>query len=422
MAKGANRNNEARRRAAEQRRRQAERRRRQAEQRRRRQQEQQQRQRERKPIKDDEVRLRLKSWDKDLTAMVRAIDSGPSSSSAFDPGVQDRAMRFSLTDEQIRAEQAKTREALKSGDLEAMRARIYELRDQSRVPEDPIEAYKTLPRKEGGLYVPPKTQAEIETDRATRIIRKARRGETLTEKQVARGLGAVKSTDDLQALIAAGPSGMASKMGAPIGGKYLGTADGAPKPQYFDGFQWTPATKPTNEIYSLQVTLRQLGLLGDFQRGVWDRNSANAFEIVLEAANASGLTWEQMIDKMSAEGAGLDEYDPSGGGGGGGGSTGPLPPSPMDIEALGHEAAQKVMGRNLRPEEVPMFEQAFRSVYGNGTGDGVFDAPSPDVLADRALRSVVPVETEAGDLVGAYDTFLQAISGTPMGTGRSGAR
>ena len=88
-----------------------------------------------------------------------------------------------------------------------------------------------------------------------------------------------------------------------------------------------------------------------------------------------------------------------------------MPPSPIDVEAMGNDVGQKVLGRRLRPGEIPAFSQAFYAAFGNGQGGGGYESPGADTLSEAIVRSQMPVESEATDMVNAYEQFLQVMGG-----------
>jgi hypothetical protein len=171
-------------------------------------------------------------------------------------------------------------------------------------------------------------------------------------------------------------------------------------PFYVQGDEWIPGNWSPEQIADVQAALKAAGWLsGSYRAGVWDTKSANAFENVLAAANASGLSWEEVLSMAAASGAG-------GGGSDGNARLGPAPISDDDIKALAQKMAQGVLGRNLRTDELERFIPAFRSVY-------VLGETSPQTIAENLVaHEVSPIGEAAAHQVGdALATFQAMLRG-----------
>lgn len=171
---------------------------------------------------------------------------------------------------------------------------------------------------------------------------------------------------------------------------------------YFPGDEWS-IIQSYGDLGNLQAALAAAGVLdGDYIEGMPDGKTAAAMKKVLEAANAAGLSWDQVLrgglDAAAQKAAGRG----GGGGSGGGGGGGAAAVTDEDIIALANQTAQGVLGRNLRGEEVGAFIPAFRSVLGSGT--------SPQVSAENLIRQeTAPAEAGAhdvGNVMGALSKLL----------------
>lgn len=152
---------------------------------------------------------------------------------------------------------------------------------------------------------------------------------------------------------------------------------------YFPGDEWR-IISGYGDIGNLQAALVAAGVLdGDYLEGMPDAKTAAAMKKVLEAANASGLSWEQVLQGGLAAAGSRGR----GGGGGGGGGGGVAVISDEDIAALANQVAYDSLGRNLNEGEIANFIPAFRGALGSGT--------SPKVSADNIIRKEVAPQGEA---------------------------
>src|SRR5690606_14272224 len=73
------------------------------------------------------------------------------------------------------------------------------------------------------------------------------------------------------------------------------------RPRYREGDEWLPANTSPAAIWDLQKALMQAGLITRgtrFQKGIWDETTREAYRALLEMANASGYTDEQMLNQL----------------------------------------------------------------------------------------------------------------------------
>lgn len=135
------------------------------------------------------------------------------------------------------------------------------------------------------------------------------------------------------------------------------TVGSAPTPPlYFAGAEWEPAKRPPWAVAGLQEDMVRAGLLNakDYRRGAWDAQSANAYEQVLAAANASGRDAHTMLGLM-IQGAPPDAGERD---------TRPTLvlnlTHPDDIRSIVNRTAVSTIGRRLRPEETESYVAAYQ--------------------------------------------------------------
>lgn len=171
---------------------------------------------------------------------------------------------------------------------------------------------------------------------------------------------------------------------------------------YMPGDEWRIISS-YGDIANLQAALEAIGVLsGNYIVGQPDAKTAEAMKKVLEAANASGLSWEQVLS------GGLDAAQSAGGGrgggGGGGGGGGAAVLTDDDIRAFANQTAQNVLGRDLRTEEIDAFIPAFRAALTSGT--------SASVVSENLIRKeTAPTESNAHDIGGVMQSIQKLLGG-----------
>ena len=152
------------------------------------------------------------------------------------------------------------------------------------------------------------------------------------------------------------------------------------------------------DLAGLQAALEAAGALsGDYLIGSPDAKTAAAMKKVLEAANAAGVGWEDIL------GRGLDGAAGSRGrGGGGGGGVAFI--TDDDVKALLNKASSGVLGRKLNGDEESALIGAFRGLYAGGT--------SPSTSAETAIRQGGPAgEAVAHDVGNVLSVIQQMLRG-----------
>jgi hypothetical protein len=169
------------------------------------------------------------------------------------------------------------------------------------------------------------------------------------------------------------------------------------RPQYFYGQEWEPAALSQERVAGLQAQLEAAGFLKNYTPGVWDLASADAMLGIMEIANYSEMTWQNVLDQIVA--AGGMRKAPTGGTG-----LGTPQLTDDDIRMVANKTAQGLLGRNLREDEISGFIPAFRGSVASGT--------SAAAAGETVLRQqVAPTETAAYGLGTAMQTIGAVLEG-----------
>jgi hypothetical protein len=241
-------------------------------------------------------------------------------------------------------------------------------------------------------------------------------------------------------------------------------------PRYFEGDQFRPQSLHPADILTLQANMAAAGMLTDFKHGQWDKNSIEAYTLLLTQANAAGMTWEMMLQQniQAASALGSTGGGSSSEGGGGGGSwqidpeTGEpvwVPeqyvPPPLeirttnkdDLRRLFRETIINTMGEGWSREQIDELVDAYnwkeiavqQEAYNkrvelerdefmgerteggemlvNATPDSL-DIASPETFLDERLREEHPDEWSAGQLINeVIPDFMNMLGGWTGGGG-----
>lgn len=156
--------------------------------------------------------------------------------------------------------------------------------------------------------------------------------------------------------------------------------------RYYEGQEQEPFDWDPDRKYGLQQALYAAGYLGKESVGdEWRDTHANAYKRALADANRYGVSVEELLGTIAAQGGGPGGSGSRGGGGGGLGAAGV---TDEDITALANKVAQGVLGRNLRADEIGNFIPAFRGALSSGT--------TPQVSAENLIRNDIAPSGEAG--------------------------
>lgn len=248
--------------------------------------------------------------------------------------------------------------------------------------------------------------------------------------------------------MASGPPGWHRSMSAIEAGADPGGLPPARiAPRYFDGDQYMPSRFSPAEIWDLQQTLAQIGLLtSPFQREIWDQETANAYAGVLAYANQQGLTEKQALLRMAGgEGVGGEgrgtryRVDENGAlvpitGEGAGPDVPPLTirkTDPKVLDLVFRKASMEILGQGLGPAERQqmvaaygqMEEQRQRDLYEaqireSGTPERtVLDIPSPEAFADLYTQENFGPEREENEAMNFTQDAIQMLGSTAWGVG-----
>lgn len=173
-------------------------------------------------------------------------------------------------------------------------------------------------------------------------------------------------------------------------------------PQYFQGYQYTPAGSTPDQIIALQRRLEDAGLLKQYAEGVWDQYSISAFQTLLGISNVAAESWTTILDRLVYVGGIQKPEDAASRNG-----LGQPGITDDDIRALADKVAKGVLGRSLREDEVSGFIPAFRSSIAGGT--------SAQVAGENVIRQqVAPVEAGGYGIGNAMQVIDSMLSGGSM--------
>lgn len=173
---------------------------------------------------------------------------------------------------------------------------------------------------------------------------------------------------------------------------------GAKAPMYHNGDQFLPYDWSVERITQLQATLIDAGFLDpkNVDNGVWDPTTATAYAKALAWANANGVTFEEAMGKLRGNGGRS--------GSGSGSGLGAKPMTIEDITELANRAAQGVLGRKLRSDELAAFIPAFQASVAGGT--------TPTTAALNQAQAVNPAEA-SGHSIGGMMAMLSQMLQNP---------
>lgn len=243
------------------------------------------------------------------------------------------------------------------------------------------------------------------------------------------------ASEDLLALIAAGPQGGAATGSGQGPSKPIGIPesfrptrpDGGPRfvrEPYYDGAEYGPRTLSPEARARLQAAMAQAGLIGKndtYRLGVWDETSAKAYKAVLAYANQGALNADEALQeliatpRMDAEGreVGQLEVDP-------GKVTATT--SPLALEEQIQQSARQRLGRRLKRSEVQKFVTLYQGMEGSfnatatsmqenaavtGEDASIEAMPTADVAAEQFVDSNFAQEEAGQDAYG----YLNALRG-----------
>lgn len=254
------------------------------------------------------------------------------------------------------------------------------------------------------------------------------------------------SSEDLLALIAAGPSGGAVETQGParpigipdtfqayggqLGGKGADTPRFVPAP-YYDGAEFGPRTLSPESRARIQSAMAQAGLIGKndtFRVGVWDETSAKAYKKVLAYANQGGLKAEDALQELLS----APQMDGEGNAVGGDAALEQDPgkvsaiSSALSLEEQVQQAAQARLGRKLKRAEVAKFASIYQGMEGafntkantmqddaavTGVDSEIEELPGADVAADQFIDSNYAQEAAGQDAYGYLGALRSLLGG-----------
>lgn len=181
---------------------------------------------------------------------------------------------------------------------------------------------------------------------------------------------------------------------------------------------------PTNTLAQVKLGLVQIGALDPDSVGLLNVKDITSspkiqagFNRLVGVAQANGLQWQQLLQRMIRNGetfAGLDGAGPGGGG----------PPqiqvrltNPDNLRTIAQDVAMRTLGRGLLPEEADQFVTSYQDMERNyqisaaGGASEVTAAPAADVAAETMLRQEFQQEYDVYQMGNTLDTFQRILAG-----------
>lgn len=184
---------------------------------------------------------------------------------------------------------------------------------------------------------------------------------------------------------------------------------------YINGDEWMPATYEAADRDRLKARMNAAGLYGTsgYQSGSWTREDANAYQIVLESANATLVRDENVvIDNIASEVTKSPRVQ---------GPRAPLVSkisNPDDIRAVIKDSAFSLIGQRLSAAEedrlVALYQQREQaenqSTYAAGAAGGtVTGAPSMQAFAESQIEALRPGDVGAHQHLEAFEKILGSM-------------
>ncbi len=189
---------------------------------------------------------------------------------------------------------------------------------------------------------------------------------------------------------------------------------------YINGDEWMPATYNVEDRDRLKARMNGAGLYGTtgYQSGSWTREDANAYQQVLEAANATLVRDDNVvIDNIAQE----VKKGPR--------VAGPRAPlvnvisDPESIRQIVRKSAFDLIGQRLNPDEEERIINAYRSYqsganqaeYAAGVSGGQVNQPmSAQDFAEGQIESTRTGEVQAERGMDFLDGLMQSVGSTQI--------
>ena len=197
------------------------------------------------------------------------------------------------------------------------------------------------------------------------------------------------------------------------------------RPRYFAGDQKAPGYWGGEAIRDLQRKLEAAGLLdpGDYQVGVYDRETEAAYTSILAHANLNNMDVNSAISDLQSR---INQF---------GRTTKPSGPTreplvinitnPDQIAELASQVAVRTIGRRLSPEEANRYAQSYNELERSfqqqryemagsglpgGPGGEVVDPGSPATYTETQIRQNNPEEVSQQNYRGNFNSFLSLLN------------
>lgn len=165
-------------------------------------------------------------------------------------------------------------------------------------------------------------------------------------------------------------------------------------PAYKDGDQYALVDSADPDVVrNLQIQMIQAGLITvkKVHLGLWDAYSANAYAKVLAYANTIHRDASTALDNYVESSLSLPQNQLSG----------------SDLEAVGNNAAQAILGRDLTATELSQFSAAFQSAIATQPPT---TQPGTDQLAQNLVKSENPTGAKQYGLNAVAQKAMQVLT------------
>lgn len=167
---------------------------------------------------------------------------------------------------------------------------------------------------------------------------------------------------------------------------------------------------------------------GDYVPGTWGTNTQGAFEdfvgfaypqALAQRTLGGGSNIDDILKSQEGNKAAALAAANAGGGGGGGGSAWAVTDE-VALNMIADQAGQSLLGRNLTQDERASIVTKIKGLE-NAEGAksaGAIQSIDPSARAEDLIRQMLPNDTKAHDMAGAFDMFA-GLLGEGMGLGSS---
>lgn len=174
------------------------------------------------------------------------------------------------------------------------------------------------------------------------------------------------------------------------------------RPAFMEGDDYKPARLSPEMIARIQRQLAGAGVLtSKFRIGVWDDPSRRAYRKVLVFANQNGINDDSAALERLAM---AEEFDPTPAQG----DEPPLPPNPLDLQAVARRAGTEHLGGPLTAEQSSQLQSGLSAQMMSDNAPG--SAGQAEYVRQKT-RSLDPVRFDARNAVKVANVISRMLGG-----------